>query len=84
MITTISTRHLIIVIYVIAIGDCQDAGCFIFEEQELKDATNDFNESQLIGSGSFGKVFKGYLRSTHVAIKLLSTVSTTMSCKFFR
>lgn len=36
---------------------------------ELEQATKQFNESNLIGYGSFGSVYKGLLHDTIVAIK---------------
>lgn len=49
-------------------------------EEELKEATNNFADK--IGEGGFGQVFKGYFRCTHVAIKLLTTVSATSVLKY--
>lgn len=37
--------------------------------EELEHATKQFNESNLMGYGSFGPVYKGLLRDTIVAIK---------------
>lgn len=45
---------------------------FKFSIEELKQATNNFGESNLIGSGSFGPVYNGLIRDTIVAIKKLS------------
>ncbi|KAJ3694263.1 hypothetical protein LUZ60_009743 [Juncus effusus] len=42
-----------------------------FNLGELKKATKDFDNSLKIGEGSSGKVYKGFLRHTYVAIKLL-------------
>ncbi|XWS66029.1 hypothetical protein CRYUN_Cryun05aG0165000 [Craigia yunnanensis] len=41
-----------------------------FTMEELEQATKQFNESNLIGHGSFGSVYKGLLRDTVVAIKI--------------
>ncbi|KAM7258115.1 hypothetical protein ACFE04_013856 [Oxalis oulophora] len=40
-----------------------------FTIEELEEATNHFNETNLLGYGSFGLVYKGLLRDTVVAIK---------------
>ncbi|XVF23846.1 hypothetical protein REPUB_Repub13aG0074900 [Reevesia pubescens] len=57
-------------------GPSSTAGCSLFGTQggrftmeELEQATKQFNESNLIGHGSFGSVYKGLLRDTIVAIK---------------
>ena len=44
-------------------------------EEDLKAATNDFDQSNRIGVGGFGSVYKGYFRCTYIAVKVLSTVS---------
>ncbi|KAJ9131129.1 hypothetical protein P3X46_033758 [Hevea brasiliensis] len=41
----------------------------IFTEDELKKATNNFNESEIVGRGGFGIVYKGTLNNKLVAIK---------------
>lgn len=42
--------------------------------EDLKEATNNFQSSTILGEGGFGKVFKGVLRDgTAVAIKRLTT-----------
>ena len=41
--------------------------------QELRQATNDFSESNILGIGSFGSVFKGILsEGTLVVVKVLN------------
>ena len=50
-------------------------GVLKMTEEELKEATNNFAEQNKIGEGGFGRVYKGYFRCTHLAIKLLTTVS---------
>ncbi|GCC37081.1 interleukin-1 receptor-associated kinase-like 2 isoform X1 [Chiloscyllium punctatum] len=42
--------------------------------QDLKDATDNFNERYKIGSGTFGHVYKGHRFNTEYAIKLLKKV----------
>ena len=46
-----------------------------FPASELKDATNSFNCDNVIGEGGFGKVYRGVLRFTTVAVKVLTEVS---------
>jgi hypothetical protein len=48
-----------------------------FSNKDLTDASNKFET--LLGEGGFGKVYKGYLHCTHVAIKILSNVQTTVN-----
>ena len=45
-----------------------------FTQEELKYATDDFSDVRLLGKGGFGRVFKGIIRHTAVAIKLLTKV----------
>ncbi|XP_064934855.1 U-box domain-containing protein 33-like [Musa acuminata AAA Group] len=46
-----------------------------FSYLELEQATQNFNNSLMIGKGGFGKVYKGFLRNTTVAIKMLHPTS---------
>ena len=41
---------------------------------DLKQACDGFHPSKQIGKGDFGKVYRGYFRSTSIAIKLLTDV----------
>ncbi|XP_020112520.1 U-box domain-containing protein 33-like [Ananas comosus] len=45
----------------------------VFTYSELKQATNNFDESLKIGDGGRGSVYKGFLRSTTVAVKMLNS-----------
>ncbi|XP_027907221.1 U-box domain-containing protein 33-like isoform X2 [Vigna unguiculata] len=47
-----------------------------FSFSEIKEATRNFNPSLKIGQGGYGSIFKGILRHTEVAIKMLSPDST--------
>ena len=46
----------------------------VYELPELNRATSNFAHEMLIGEGGFGKVFRGALRGTQVAIKVRSEV----------
>lgn len=53
------------------------AGCLEFDYEELKSATHNFDQRPAsqggckLGEGGFGPVFKGKLKFTEVAIKIL-------------
>lgn len=55
-------------------------GCVRFTFEEVKEATDGFNDKELrfggkkLGEGGFGPVFLGRLKFTEVAIKQLRTV----------
>ncbi|KAI5419938.1 probable LRR receptor-like serine/threonine-protein kinase At1g14390 [Lathyrus oleraceus] len=40
----------------------------IFTEEEIEDATNNFDQSNLIGEGSQGQIYKGWLRNGSVVL----------------
>ncbi|KAL2318424.1 hypothetical protein Fmac_032300 [Flemingia macrophylla] len=55
----------------------------IFTEEQLKKATNNFDESLIIGSGGFGTVFKGFLENNSiVAIKKSKIVDESQKEQF--
>ncbi|XP_058724817.1 putative wall-associated receptor kinase-like 16 [Vicia villosa] len=55
----------------------------IFKENELKKATNNFDESLIIGRGGFGTVFKGELEDKRiVAIKKSKTIDESQIEQF--
>ncbi|WOL06078.1 U-box domain-containing protein 33-like [Canna indica] len=62
------------------------SGSFSFElsSLELKQATQNFSNSLKIGEGGFGSVYKGFLRKTTVAIKLLHPQSTPARSDFYQ
>ncbi|CAL4967846.1 unnamed protein product [Urochloa decumbens] len=53
-----------------------------FSYFELEQATQGFNERLKIGEGGFGSVYKGFLRNTTVAIKLLNPQSMQGQSEF--
>ena len=53
-----------------------------FSASELEQATRHFDEAHKIGEGGFGCVYKGSLRSTTVAIKLLHPESLQGQSEF--
>ncbi|XP_062222517.1 U-box domain-containing protein 33-like [Phragmites australis] len=53
-----------------------------FSSYELEQATQGFNEALKIGEGGFGSVYKGFLRNTTVAIKLLHPQSMQGQSEF--
>ncbi|CAD6211969.1 unnamed protein product [Miscanthus lutarioriparius] len=53
-----------------------------FSLVELEQATQVFSSSLNIGQGGFGSVYKGFLRSTTVAIKILNTESLHAQSQF--
>ncbi|KAI3676447.1 hypothetical protein L1987_86056 [Smallanthus sonchifolius] len=66
-----------------AVGDRSPAQCNRFSLEEMKAATDEFNDNFVIGTGGFGKVYKGYMdnATTTVAIKRLeSSSSRQVSC----
>lgn len=60
-------------------GTVDVVGCIHFSRKELEEATDNFNKNPVhrggckIGEGGFGPVYKGILKHTEVAIKLLNT-----------
>lgn len=53
-----------------------------FSYSELEQATQGFDEGLKIGEGGFGSVYKGFLRNTTVAIKLLNPKSMQGQSEF--
>ncbi|XP_035548395.1 U-box domain-containing protein 33-like [Juglans regia] len=64
-------------------GECSSWNMPWFSEfslLEIKEATQNFNESLKIGEGGYGNIYKGYLRQIEVAIKRLNPQSLHSSC----
>lgn len=56
-----------------------------FPWRELQKATNDFNESNVIGQGAFAKVYKGVLNdNTEIAVKRLNASPETGETSFLQ
>lgn len=53
-----------------------------FSFSEIEEATCNFNPSLKIGEGGYGNVFKGILRHTEVAIKMLNPNSSQGTSEF--
>lgn len=56
----------------LGIIQCSTENFSEFSYAELEEAANNFDESLKIGEGGYGSVYKGVLRHTTVAIKLLN------------
>ncbi|KAL0913721.1 hypothetical protein M5K25_017202 [Dendrobium thyrsiflorum] len=54
-------------------GDHEQVKFSVFSYSELQEATKNFDDSLKIGEGGYGSVYKGFLRHTTVAIKLLNS-----------
>jgi sugar-specific transcriptional regulator TrmB len=53
-----------------------------FSRSELRQATRNFSDTMKIGEGGFGCVYKGVLRNTTVAIKMLHSESSQGKSQF--
>ncbi|KAK9910410.1 hypothetical protein M0R45_034375 [Rubus argutus] len=53
-----------------------------FSFPEIEEATQNFDPSLKIGQGGYGSIFKGFLRHTEVAIKMLNTDSLQGPAEF--
>lgn len=54
----------------------------VFSFFEINEATNDFDPSWKIAEGRYGAVYKGVLRQTHVAIKMLPSYGSKSQLDF--
>ena len=51
----------------------------VVNRKEVKKATENFSSELLVGKGGFGCVYRGYMRCTTVAIKVLTEVSNILT-----
>ena len=58
------------------------AGCLEFDYDELKNATDGFSNACKLGEGGFGPVFRGKLKFTEVAIKILRNTPKVLKSLF--
>nr|GMC59729.1 cysteine-rich receptor-like protein kinase 2 [Ipomoea batatas] len=64
-----------------SIGDILGAKNYIYKD--LKAATNNFSEENILGKGGFGDVYKGTLQNGYVvAVKKLTTISSRVKENF--
>ncbi|KAJ1685241.1 hypothetical protein LUZ63_016631 [Rhynchospora breviuscula] len=54
----------------------------LFKVEELKEATNNFDEKNVAGEGGNGKVYKGTMNNTFVAIKKCKTIGEREKIEF--
>ena len=54
-----------------------------YQFSDIVTATRNFHTENLIGQGGFGKVYRGNIRSTVFAIKVLNKVSYRSTDVFF-
>ncbi|KAJ3689331.1 hypothetical protein LUZ61_018495 [Rhynchospora tenuis] len=58
--------------------------CTVFTYSEIAEATRKFDPSHVIGEGGFGAVYKGFLRHTTVAMKILNRDSIQGDPQFYQ
>ncbi len=50
----------------------------VFSKEDVEKATGNLSPDNIIGKGGFGEVYRGLLRCTDVAVKILSKVCTRL------
>lgn len=55
-----------------------------YTQDEIRVATEEFSNKNIIGEGGYGKVYSGTLHHTHVAIKVLEHDATEKKEEFLR